>query len=222
MVEALQKGDEVVTAGGVLGRITKLGDSYVSVEIARTASRSRCSAPPSRTVLPKGTLKVTSMARVRTSLTVSDAQEPMNRYPLWKYAIIAHRAGRRLLYTLPNFFGEVAGGAGVARQGDGQGRHRAARRASRSAAEGRASPIAGVVQLDATRRQGALRRHRHAAQGQGRARAGAEPDPDDPTYIVALNLLSRSPHWLTAHRTRCRCTSASTCAAACTSCCRST
>ena len=34
MVEALQKGDEVVTAGGVLGRISKVGEGYVSLEIA--------------------------------------------------------------------------------------------------------------------------------------------------------------------------------------------
>jgi preprotein translocase subunit YajC len=34
MIEALQKGDEVITAGGVLGRITKLSDAYVSLEIA--------------------------------------------------------------------------------------------------------------------------------------------------------------------------------------------
>ena len=34
MIEALQKGDEVITAGGVLGRITKIGDAYIGVEIA--------------------------------------------------------------------------------------------------------------------------------------------------------------------------------------------
>jgi preprotein translocase subunit YajC len=34
MVEALAKGDEVVIAGGVLGRVSKLGDSYISVEVA--------------------------------------------------------------------------------------------------------------------------------------------------------------------------------------------
>ena len=34
MIDALQKGDEVVTAGGVLGKITKVGDNYVSLEIA--------------------------------------------------------------------------------------------------------------------------------------------------------------------------------------------
>ena len=34
MVEALQKGDEVVTQGGIAGRITKVGDNYVKLEIA--------------------------------------------------------------------------------------------------------------------------------------------------------------------------------------------
>jgi preprotein translocase subunit YajC len=56
MIEALQKGDEVVTAGGVLGRITRLGDSYVSVEIAPNTEVSVQRAAV-QTVLPKGTLK---------------------------------------------------------------------------------------------------------------------------------------------------------------------
>ena len=34
MVEALAKGDEVVIAGGVLGRVAKMGDSYLHVEVA--------------------------------------------------------------------------------------------------------------------------------------------------------------------------------------------
>ncbi|HWV89115.1 MAG TPA: preprotein translocase subunit YajC, partial [Burkholderiales bacterium] len=32
MIEALQKGDEVITAGGVVGRISKLGEQYLTVE----------------------------------------------------------------------------------------------------------------------------------------------------------------------------------------------
>jgi len=56
MVEALQKGDEVVTAGGVVGRITKMGEQYLTIEIAPetevVVQRSAVSAP-----LPKGTLK---------------------------------------------------------------------------------------------------------------------------------------------------------------------
>ena len=34
MVEALAKGDEVVTAGGFLGKISKIGEAYVGVELA--------------------------------------------------------------------------------------------------------------------------------------------------------------------------------------------
>ena len=56
MIEALQKGDEVVTAGGVVGRITKLGEQYVNLEIAPSTEivvqRSAVQVP-----LPKGTLK---------------------------------------------------------------------------------------------------------------------------------------------------------------------
>jgi preprotein translocase subunit YajC len=56
MIEALQKGDEVITAGGVVGRITKLGDQYLTLEIAANTEivvqRGAVSAP-----LPKGTLK---------------------------------------------------------------------------------------------------------------------------------------------------------------------
>jgi preprotein translocase subunit YajC len=56
MVEALQKGDEVVTAGGVLGRITKIGDAYISLEIAPNTEISVQKAAV-QMLLPKGTLK---------------------------------------------------------------------------------------------------------------------------------------------------------------------
>ena len=56
MIEALQKGDEVVTAGGIVGKITKLSDQYVTVEVAPNTElvvqRSAVQVP-----LPKGTLK---------------------------------------------------------------------------------------------------------------------------------------------------------------------
>ena len=56
MTESLQKGDEVVTAGGVLGKITKIADPYVSLEIAPdTEVQVQKSAV--QTLLPKGTLK---------------------------------------------------------------------------------------------------------------------------------------------------------------------
>ncbi len=56
MVEALQKGDEVVTAGGVVGRVSKLGDNYVSLQVAENVEIT-VQRPSVQVVLPKGTLK---------------------------------------------------------------------------------------------------------------------------------------------------------------------
>ncbi|MCW5633163.1 MAG: preprotein translocase subunit YajC [Rubrivivax sp.] len=56
MVEALAKGDEVVIAGGVLGRIAKLGDSYLHVEVANGVEVQVQRASVIQ-VLPKGTFK---------------------------------------------------------------------------------------------------------------------------------------------------------------------
>lgn len=56
MVESLQKGDEVVTAGGVLGRITKVDDQYISVAIAPSIEI-QVQRHAVTTVLPKGTIK---------------------------------------------------------------------------------------------------------------------------------------------------------------------
>jgi preprotein translocase subunit YajC len=56
MIEALQKGDEVITAGGVVGRISKMGDAYITVEIAPNTEISVQRAAV-QTLLPKGTMK---------------------------------------------------------------------------------------------------------------------------------------------------------------------
>ena len=56
MVEALQKGDEVITSGGVVGRISKLGDAYVSLEIA-PSTEINVQRAAVQTLLPKGTIK---------------------------------------------------------------------------------------------------------------------------------------------------------------------
>ena len=56
MVDGLQKGDEVITAGGVLGRISKVGEAYLSVEIAPN-TEIQVQRAAVQTVLPKGTLK---------------------------------------------------------------------------------------------------------------------------------------------------------------------
>ena len=56
MVEALQKGDEVVTTGGQVGRITKVGAQYVMLEIAANTEIIVQKAAV-QTLLPKGTMK---------------------------------------------------------------------------------------------------------------------------------------------------------------------
>lgn len=56
MIEALAKGDEVVTAGGVLGKVAKLGDSYVHVEVA-SGVELQVQRSSVVQVLPKGTIK---------------------------------------------------------------------------------------------------------------------------------------------------------------------
>ncbi|AMP36669.1 preprotein translocase subunit YajC [Ralstonia solanacearum] len=56
MLEALAKGDEVVTAGGILGKVTKVADQYVTVEVAPNTEVT-VQKNAVTTVLPKGTLK---------------------------------------------------------------------------------------------------------------------------------------------------------------------
>jgi preprotein translocase subunit YajC len=56
MLEALKNGDEVIAAGGVLGRITKIGDAYVDIEIAPD-TQIHVQKSAVQTLLPKGTIK---------------------------------------------------------------------------------------------------------------------------------------------------------------------
>ena len=56
MAEALAKGDEVVTAGGLLGRVSKMGESFISVEVA-SGVEIQVQRSAVAQVLPKGTIK---------------------------------------------------------------------------------------------------------------------------------------------------------------------
>ncbi len=56
MIAALAKGDEVVTAGGILGKVTKVNDGYVTVEIAENTEVVIQKSAVS-TLLPKGSIK---------------------------------------------------------------------------------------------------------------------------------------------------------------------
>jgi preprotein translocase subunit YajC len=56
MIAALQKGDEVVTSGGVVGKVTKVSESFVTVEIAAN-TEVIVQKQAIQTALPKGTIK---------------------------------------------------------------------------------------------------------------------------------------------------------------------
>ena len=60
MLAALQKGDEVVTAGGIVGKVTKVGEAYVTVEVSASEGKSiemNFQKSTIQTLLPKGTIK---------------------------------------------------------------------------------------------------------------------------------------------------------------------
>ncbi|MDO4682485.1 MAG: preprotein translocase subunit YajC [Lautropia sp.] len=61
MLAALQKGDEVITAGGIVGRVVKVGEAYVTVEVATSGDSSAVNMnfqkSAVQTLLPKGTIK---------------------------------------------------------------------------------------------------------------------------------------------------------------------
>lgn len=56
MIDALAKGDEVVAGGGLLGKVTKMGDSYVTLEVA-TGVEIQIQRSAVVQVLPKGSIK---------------------------------------------------------------------------------------------------------------------------------------------------------------------
>lgn len=60
MLEALSKGDEVITAGGIVGKVTKVGESYVTLEVAQRGElgiEMQMQKSAIQTLLPKGTIK---------------------------------------------------------------------------------------------------------------------------------------------------------------------
>ena len=56
MIDALAKGDEIITAGGFLGKVSKLGDSFLNIEIANGVEVQMQRSAVVQ-VLPKGTIK---------------------------------------------------------------------------------------------------------------------------------------------------------------------
>ncbi len=120
----------------------------------------------------------------------------MNRYPIWKYAILVIALVVGIVYTLPNLFGEAP--AVQVSSGKVTVKLDPSMAGQIESILTRADLKADFVQYDGNSvkaRFTDLDAQRKAKDAIG---AALNPDPADPTYIVALNLLSRSPKWLTA------------------------
>jgi preprotein translocase subunit SecD len=124
----------------------------------------------------------------------------MNRYPLWKYIVIAVALLFGAVYTAPNFFGETPA-VQVSSQRPTV-KVDAAMLARVEAALNSAGVPYEAAYLDVVGLNVTARVRLADTDTQIRARDAIEtalnPDPGDPTYVVALNLLSRSPRWLAA------------------------
>lgn len=120
----------------------------------------------------------------------------MNRYPAWKYAIIVVALLIAALYTLPNFFGEAPAVQVSSIKSTVK------IDATTTARVDQALKSAGIA-ADAITLEGSSVKARFGdTDTQLKAKEAIQkaltPDVADPAYVVALNLLSRSPAWLTS------------------------
>ncbi len=119
----------------------------------------------------------------------------MNRYPLWKYVLVGLAVLFGLVYTLPNFFGESPAvqisSAKATLKIDASTRDRVA---STLQAAGIAN--SGIF-LDSNGVKVRLLSNDSQLQAKDVLEKQFNPDSSDPQYVIALNLLSSSPQWLT-------------------------
>jgi len=124
----------------------------------------------------------------------------MNRYPVWKYAIIVIVLLVGGLYTLPNFFGE----APAVQVSSAKATVKVDSAVQQRVEE--ALQAAGVKPDSVVFEGTSVRARFDTPDNQLKAKDAIQralvPDASDPAYIVALNLVSRSPDWLTAIHAR--------------------
>ncbi|NMG28842.1 protein translocase subunit SecD [Aromatoleum evansii] len=120
----------------------------------------------------------------------------MNRYPLWKNILIGLVLFFGLIYTLPNFYGEVP----AVQVSSGKATLKLD--ASLNGTIEQALRDAGIEHTGLFSDTNSVRVRVASTDVQLRAKDAIEkrlnPDPRDPSYVVALNLLSASPNWLTS------------------------
>ncbi|HEV8311832.1 MAG TPA: protein translocase subunit SecD, partial [Burkholderiaceae bacterium] len=118
----------------------------------------------------------------------------MNRYPWWKYAILAIALLVGLVYTLPNFFGEApavqVSSAKATLKVDSALVPRIEQALQQAGAR------ADFVQFEGTSVKARFSDTDTQLKAKDAISRALNADPNDPSYIVALNLVSRSPLWL--------------------------
>jgi preprotein translocase subunit SecD len=118
----------------------------------------------------------------------------MNRYPWWKYAILAAALLIGLLYTIPNFYGEapavqVSGAKSTVKVDAAM-----VTRVEALLAEAGVKP--DFVQFDGNSVRARFADTDTQIKAKDAIGKALNPDAADPRYIVALNLVSRSPEWM--------------------------
>jgi preprotein translocase subunit SecD len=120
----------------------------------------------------------------------------MNRYPLWKYVVLIVALLIGTIYTLPNFFGEApavqVSSAKVTVKIDAG----LVSRIETALTEAGIKP--DFVQLEGNSIKARFGDTDTQIKAKDTISKALNPDQTDPTYIVALNLLSRSPQWLSS------------------------
>ena len=122
----------------------------------------------------------------------------MNRYPWWKYAILVIALLVGVLYTAPNFFGEAP--AVQVSSGKATVKVEPALVTRVQEALKQASVNADFVALEGTSVRARFTDTDTQLKAKDAIAKALNPDPGDPQYIVALNLVSRSPQWMASVR----------------------
>jgi preprotein translocase subunit SecD len=122
----------------------------------------------------------------------------MNRYPWWKYALLTVALLVALLYTLPNFFGESPAVQVSSAKATLKVEPALVERVRQVAQQAGAVP--DQVQLEGQSIRARFANTDDQKKAKDAIGAALNPDPANPNYIVALNLVPRSPQWLTSIR----------------------
>jgi preprotein translocase subunit SecD len=120
----------------------------------------------------------------------------MNRYPWWKYLILGIALLVGLVYTLPNFYGEAP--AVQVSSGKATLKLDAALVPRIEQVLGSAGLKPDFVQFEGNSIKARFGSTDEQIKAKDAITKALNPDAANPSYIVALNLLSRSPHWLTS------------------------